>query len=232
MLMVTAIIAAAGRGARMGQGVNKVFIPLDKRPLISYTLEVFEKCGVIEEVILVVGKDDAEHARSLVDEYKWQKIRSIVVGGAERQHSIANALKSLSLKTSWVVVHDGARPFVNGDLLARTVAEARQWGAVGVAVPVKDTIKIADGEGFVAQTPDRSRLWAMQTPQVFSRAILERAYQYCEEAGVKVTDDAALVESLGVKVKLLMGDYRNIKITTPEDLLFAKAILRRENLCE
>lgn len=232
MQMVTAIIAAAGRGARMGQGMNKVFISLDKRPLLSYTLEVFEKCWVIDNIILVVGKDDAERARLLVDEYKYLKIRDIVVGGAERQNSIANALKRVSSKTSWIVVHDGARPFIDGDLVARSVAEARRWGAVGVAVPVKDTIKMADGEGFIEHTPDRSRLWAIQTPQVFSRTILERAYQHCEETGSRVTDDAALVESLGVKVKLIMGDYRNIKITTPEDLLFAKAILRGESLCE
>ena len=226
MLMVTAIIAAAGRGARMGKGMNKVFISLAKRPLLSYTLEVFEKCGAIDDIVLVVGKDDLERARSLVDEYKYLKIREIVAGGTERQDSIANALKRVSAQTGWIVVHDGARPFLDQDLLVRSVAEARQWGAAGVAVPVKDTIKIADDKGFIAETPDRSRLWAMQTPQVFSRTILERAYRHCEETGTKVTDDAALVESLGVKVKLLKGDYRNIKITTPEDLLFAKAILR------
>lgn len=230
--MVTAIIAAAGQGKRMGQGMNKVFIPLDKHPLLSYTIDVFEKCEAINEVIIVVGEEDIEQMRMLIAAYGYQKVRQIVIGGAERQCSIANALKKLTPETRWIAVHDGARPFLRGDLLTRAVEAVKQWGAVGVAVPVKDTIKVVDGEGFVDCTPDRTRLWAMQTPQVFSRNILEEAYRCGEEKGVMATDDAALVEALGVKVKLVLGDYTNIKITTPEDMLFAEAILRRDRLCE
>lgn len=230
--MVTAIIAAAGRGARMGHSMNKVFIPLGGRPLLCYTIQVFEECAAIDEVILVVGEDDAQRAQSLVADGAYRKVRHIVIGGAERQNSIANALKKLAPQTQWIVVHDGARPFVDVRLVARTVAEGKKWGAAGVAVPVKDTIKVADEDGFVAHTPERKNLWAMQTPQVFSRKIMEKAYRYGEETGIAVTDDAALVEATGVKVKLLKGDYTNIKITTPEDLLFAEVILRRERSCE
>jgi 2-C-methyl-D-erythritol 4-phosphate cytidylyltransferase len=216
----------------MGQGMNKVFIPLNNRPLLSYTIDVFEKCEAINEVIIVVGAEDTKRLQSLIADYRYQKVREIVAGGAERQHSIANALKRLSPATRWVVVHDGARPFVSSDLVARAVADARKWGAIGVAVPVKDTVKIVDEDGFVLHTPDRKKIWAMQTPQVFARDILEKAYQYGGESGTLATDDAALVEALGIKVKLLLGDYLNIKITTPEDLLFAEAILGRNGLCE
>lgn len=230
--MVTAIIAAAGRGTRMGQGMNKVFMHLDKRPLLSYTIDIFEKCRAIDEVIIAVGEEDSKALRSLIAGCGYRKVRQIVIGGAERQHSIANALKKLSPETRWVAVHDGARPFVSGDLLARAISDAQKWGAVGVAVPVKDTVKIVDEAGFVECTPERKKLWAMQTPQVFSREILEKAYRHSEQTGFAATDDAALVETLGIKVKLLLGEYTNIKITTPEDMLFAEAILRRGGLCE
>lgn len=230
--MVTAIIAAAGQGTRMGQGMNKVFIPLEKRPLITYAIDTFEKCEAIDEVIMVVGEEDIPRLRSLIADYGYKKVRQIVRGGAERQHSIANAIKKLSPDTRWVAVHDGARPFISIDLLAQAISDAQKWGAVGVAVPVKDTVKIVDEAGFVECTPERKKLWAMQTPQVFSREILEKAYRCSEETGVTATDDAALVEALGIKVKLLLGEYTNIKITTPEDMLFAKAILRRGGTCE
>lgn len=230
--MVTAIIAAAGQGARMGRGINKVFIPLNNRPLLSYTVDIFEKCEAIDEIIIVVGNGDIKRLKSLVAENGYRKVREIVEGGAERQYSIANALKKLSPVTRWVVVHDGARPFVKRDLVARAVSAAQRWGAAGVAVPVKDTVKVVDEDGFVLHTPDRTKLWAMQTPQVFAREILEKAYQSGGKSGTVATDDAALVEALGIKVKLLLGDYTNIKITTPEDLLFAEAILGRGRLCE
>lgn len=230
--MVTAIIAAAGQGTRMGQGINKVFVLLNNRPILSYTIDVFEKCAAIDEVIVVVGEEDREQLDLLIAKYGFRKVSQIVAGGAERQCSVANALRKLSPETQWVVVHDGARPLVSSDLIARAVSEAQQWRAVGVAVPVKDTIKIADPNGFVECTPDRKKLWAIQTPQVFARDILDKAYQHSETVATYATDDAALVEALGIKVKLMMGEYTNIKITTPEDLLFAKAILRGGNLCE
>lgn len=229
--MVTAIIAAAGQGRRMGHGINKVFISLNRRPLLSYTIEVFEKCEAIDEIIIVTGEEDILRLQALVDANGYGKVRLIVAGGMERQQSIDNALQRLSPGTRWVVVHDGARPFVSVEMIAKAVEEARRWGAAGIAVPVKDTVKIADDDGFIKQTPDRNRLWAMQTPQAFARDILERAYRQGDESGLSATDDAALVEALGVKVKLIIGEYTNIKITTPEDLLFAAAILGRMD-CE
>lgn len=224
--MVTAIIAAAGQGKRMGKGMNKVFIPIFNRPLLTYTLDVFEAYPEVRHIVLVAGAEDLERVRAIVESYGYQKFYDIVPGGAERQHSIANALKKVPAETRTVLIHDGARPLITGEIIERALQAVQETGAVGVAVPVKDTIKVADEQGFVLETPDRSKLWAMQTPQVFQRDIIEQAYHKAEEEGFLATDDAGLVERMGIKIKLVMGDYANLKVTTPEDLLMAEAILR------
>jgi 2-C-methyl-D-erythritol 4-phosphate cytidylyltransferase len=227
--MVTAIIAAAGLGKRMGRGINKVFIPLCNRPLISYTLDAFESCTMIDDIIVVVGGEDVEHLQDIVKKYAYGKIRAIVVGGTERQYSIANALKKLSECAQWVLIHDGARPLISQSVIKKAIESVKIYNAVGVGVPVKDTIKVIDKDGFVTTTPDRNVLWAIQTPQVFARNVVVQAYRHAEESGITATDDAALVEQLGVRVKLLMGDYTNLKVTTPEDIMIAEAILRGKN---
>lgn len=230
--MVTVIIAAAGQGKRMGKGTNKVFLALDNRPLLMHTLDIFEKCGVVDQIIVVVGEADVLVLQKLIVEYGYRKITDVVEGGAERQHSISNALHKVSLDTETILIHDGARPLITEQLVRQVLATAQESGAAIAAVPVKDTIKVADKEGFVVETPERAHLWAVQTPQAFRRDILHRAYQVAEQDGCVATDDAGLVERIGMKVRLVMGDYNNLKITTPEDLIIAEAVIKGRKQCE
>jgi 2-C-methyl-D-erythritol 4-phosphate cytidylyltransferase len=224
-MKTVAIISAAGSGKRMGR--PKQFLEIDGQPMIERTLAVFEACGVIDDIVLVVNADEVERAKKL----KSKKIRSVVAGGQERYDSVHNGLKALDKDVSIVVIHDGARPFVTPGIIEKSVAEAQKCGAVVVGVPVKDTLKEVTGNPLpvtrdrltVAHTVDRERIWAAQTPQVFKKDIILRAY---EKAGKKdgVTDDAMLVERMGVEVRMVMGSYRNIKINTPADLLLAQGI--------
>jgi 2-C-methyl-D-erythritol 4-phosphate cytidylyltransferase len=230
--MVTVIIAAAGQGKRMARGINKAFIPLNNRPLLAYTLEAFETCSCIDAIIIVVGAEDMQQMQSIINTYGYRKIQDVVTGGAERQHSIANALKKIAADTEIVLIHDGARPLITPKTIEEVLLAARETGAAIAAVPVKDTIKIANQAGFVVETPDLANLWAVQTPQGFRLDILEQAYRQATEEGVLATDDAGLVERIGVKIKLIMGDYHNLKITTSEDLIVAETILRGRELCE
>ena len=230
--MVTAIIAAAGQGKRMAKGINKAFILLNNRPILAHTLDVFEACAGINDIIVVVGADDIQQTRTIINTYGYRKIKEVVPGGAERQHSIANALKEIPVNTQLVLIHDGARPLVTQKLVMEVLLASNETGAAIVAVPVKDTIKIGNKEGFVLETPDRTNLWAVQTPQVFKRDIIEEAYRQAEQAAVVATDDAGLVERIGVKVRLIMGDYNNLKVTTPEDLVVAETIIRGRKQCE
>lgn len=230
--MVTAIIAAAGQGKRMAKGINKAFILLNNRPILAHTLDVFEACAGINDIIVVVGADDIQQTRTIINTYGYRKIKEVVPGGAERQHSIANALKEIPVNTQLVLIHDGARPLVTQKLVMEVLLASNETGAAIVAVPVKDTIKIGNKEGFVLETPDRTNLWAVQTPQVFKRDIIEEAYRQAELAAVVATDDAGLVERIGVKVRLIMGDYNNLKVTTPEDLVVAETIIRGRKQCE
>jgi len=230
--VVTAIIAAAGQGKRMAKGINKAFILLNNRPILAHTLDVFEACAGINDIIVVVGADDIQQTRTIINTYGYRKIKEVVPGGAERQHSIANALKEIPVNTQLVLIHDGARPLVTQKLVMEVLLASNETGAAIVAVPVKETIKIGNKEGFVLETPDRTNLWAVQTPQVFKRDIIEEAYRQAELAAVVATDDAGLVERIGVKVRLIMGDYNNLKVTTPEDLVVAETIIRGRKQCE
>lgn len=230
MVRVTAIIPAAGQGKRIGAGINKQYLLLAKMPLLLHTLQVFQKEPLIDEVVLVVGKDEVSQCKQeLVDKYGLFKVRSILPGGKERQDSVYQGLQALSPDCRWVVVHDGARPLLTSEVLCRTIKTAREYKTAVAAVPVKDTIKVAGEDGIVLSTPDRKNLWIIQTPQVFDRFFLEKAYEKAYNEGYYGTDDASLVERLGIKVKLVIGDYENIKITTPEDLDLAEAILDRRN---
>ena len=217
-MKTVAIITAAGQGKRMGQ--PKQFIKLAGKSILERTIAVFEETKAIDEIILVVNKEDIKKAEG----FKFSKLTKVVAGGKERQDSVYNGLMALPDDARVIAIHDGARPFVTPAIIKRAVLEAKEFGAVVVAVPVLDTIKQMTNECNI-KTIDRSRLWAAQTPQVFRKEIILRAYQ--EGRGKShVTDDAMLVEKLGLPVKVVMGSSQNIKITTPEDLILAKGILK------
>ena len=218
---VAAIIAAAGESRRMG-GVDKVFAGLGGKPLLAWVIETFEQCSAVNEVVVVVSEPSLEQCREMVAREKWSKVTDICIGGKRRQDSVRAGLNSLG-QCDWVIVHDGARPLVTEDLIDRGLSEARETGAAVAAVPVTDTIKVAAEDGLVGETLSRRNLWAVQTPQVFRFDIISEAYSRVQG---EVTDDASLVEQLGYKVKLYMGSYDNIKVTTPADLALAELLWR------
>lgn len=219
---VGAVIAAAGESRRMG-GRDKVFAPLGGKPILARVIDTFQKCRLVNQIIVVVNARNIEKCRKLVAEERWNKVSDVCAGGKLRQDSVAAGLKKLD-DCRWVVIHDGARPLVTKDLIEGGLKAAQETGAAVAAIPVTDTIKIANDDMLVHQTPSRQNLWAVQTPQVFSHDIIARAY---EQAKDEVTDDASLVEGLGYKVKLYMGSYDNIKITSPQDLALAEVLLKK-----
>jgi 2-C-methyl-D-erythritol 4-phosphate cytidylyltransferase len=221
---VGAIIVAAGQSSRMG-GVDKIFAPLCGKPLLAQLVEAFQDCPSVDEVVVILGKGNLERGQRLVAEYGWSKVIAVCQGGLRRQDSVREGIKRLS-DCQWVVIHDGARPLISTNIIETGLDEAQSSGVAVAAVPVKDTIKLVSGDGFVRQTPNRHDLWAVQTPQVFRFHLLAEAHR---QAAGEVTDDAMLVEQLGHKVKVYMGSYENIKVTTPEDLALAEFILRKRN---
>ena len=233
-----AVVLAGGRGKRMKTTLAKQYLMLQKKPILYYSLEVFEASDLIDDIILVVGKGQIPYCRrEIVENYQFQKIRAVVEGGAERHHSVWEALKILEqngMKKGYVFIHDGARPFINEEILTRAYQEVCKSRACVVGMPVKDTIKIADEQGCIRMTPKRSLVWQIQTPQVFAAELIIPAYreviekeQELLEQGVLITDDAMVVEYGGyAKVKLLQGSYKNIKVTTPEDMVLAEGLLR------
>lgn len=223
-MKISAIIPAAGIGVRMGSGIKKPYLKIGSKPILAHTLQVFEKSLVVDDIFVVVSDEDIKRCKDeVINPYNFHKVADVLAGGKTRQASVFNGIQRTSDDTDIIIVHDGVRPFITEKIIETSVESAFQWGAAVVAVPVKDTIKVADNDNFVSSTPDRSQLWAIQTPQVFRREILIKAHLYAQEQNIDATDDSALVEKLGYKVKLVMGNYRNIKITTPEDLVIAKA---------
>ncbi|UCD54312.1 MAG: 2-C-methyl-D-erythritol 4-phosphate cytidylyltransferase [Dehalococcoidia bacterium] len=214
-----AVIVAAGESQRMG-GVDKVQALLGGKPVLARAVEPFQICRDIDQIVVVVSERNLERGKQMAAGEGWSKVSDVCPGGRRRQDSVAAGLKKLS-DFDWVVVHDGARPLVTVELIEQGLAEAIKTGAAAAAVPVTDTIKVAEGDRIVHQTPPRQNLWAVQTPQVFRYSIIAEAYS---QAKGDVTDDASLVEQLGYKVKLYMGSYDNIKITTPDDLALAEAL--------
>ena len=225
--MVTAIIAAAGQGKRMGRGINKVFIPLSHCPVLVHSARKLSQCPEIGNLVIVTGPDEVADVKELLHNFKELKPWQVVAGGSERQYSIANALGVIDDSVDIIAVHDGARPLIDTEIISSAIAAAREFRAAGVAVPVKDTIKTVDAEGYIIGTPDRQTLWAIQTPQVFEANLLRRAYDEAARDRFLGTDDAGLVERLGVKVKIVTGSYKNLKITTPEDLYMAQALIKQ-----
>jgi 2-C-methyl-D-erythritol 4-phosphate cytidylyltransferase len=201
-------------------GIDKVLAPLAGRPVLSHVLDVFDSCKSIDNIVLVVNQKSLKQCRKLVAELS--KPVEFCLGGKRRQDSVAAGLKQLK-DCEWVIIHDGARPLVTKELIEEGLKAAQETGAAVAAVPVTDTIKVAGDDRIVLETPPRQNLWAVQTPQVFRLDIISKAYQ---QAKGEATDDAALVEQASYKVKLYMGSYDNIKITTPQDLLIAEAIIK------
>lgn len=219
---VGAVIAAAGSSSRMG-GRDKLAEPLDGIPVILRTLAAVEAVPEIREIVVVTREDRVEEYRRLLGQ--CSRLRAVVPGGSTRQESVRNGVRALSPDCTLAAIHDGARPLVTPEVFARCIEAARSCGAATAAVPVKDTIKSADEAGRVLDTPDRSRLWAVQTPQIFDRERYLRAAEEAERRGLSCTDDCQLFEAMGWEVQLVMGDYRNLKLTTPEDFLAAGAYL-------
>ena len=222
-----AIVLAAGSGKRMNSQVHKQYLIIQDRPVLYYSLKEFEDSAV-DEIVLVVGKGEEEFCRKeIVDKYGISKVKAIVEGGKERYHSVFEGLKQTS-DADYVLIHDGARPFVNQDIIRCCIVEVPEYQACVVGMPVKDTIKIADEGGYAKQTPDRKNVWMIQTPQTFSYALIYEAYEeMLKTEDTAITDDAMVLERIkGKKSKLIEGSYRNIKITTPEDLLIANVYLQ------
>ena len=218
----TAIILAAGKGSRMDSDVYKQYMELGGYPLICYPLFVFEQSRV-DEIVLVTGEDETEYCQTqIVDKYQFHKVRKIVRGGSERYLSVYQGLCAIE-DTDIVLIHDGARPFVTVDIIDRTICAAEQYGTGVAAVPAKDTVKIADEQHFVVCTPDRGTVWMMQTPQTFRYPLICQAYERVIRQHIRdITDDAMVVEcGLSQPGKLVEGSYRNIKVTTPEDMEIA-----------
>jgi len=220
---VGAVIVAAGASQRMG-GVDKMFAPLGEKPLLARVVDAFQRCDSIDQIVVVLSGQNLKQGEQLVVEQGWSKVTDVCPGGERRQDSVAAGLDRLS-QCSWVVIHDGARPLVTEDLIEQGLAEAQETGAAIAAVPVTDTIKVAGDDRIVQGTPPRQSLWAAQTPQVFRFDIIAEAYR---QTKYEVTDDARAVEQLGYKVKLYMGSYDNIKVTTPHDLALAEILQRKK----
>jgi 2-C-methyl-D-erythritol 4-phosphate cytidylyltransferase/2-C-methyl-D-erythritol 2,4-cyclodiphosphate synthase len=230
---VGGVILAAGQGERMGTPLNKAFLPLGDRPLLLHSIATFEAAVAVDKYIVVAHPDDMAFCRVLLAPYDLKKLADVVAGGLSRQESAAAGVRALSMDYGLVAVHDAARPLLSVWLLNGAVERIRAGRATGgqavdalvVAVPVNDTVKVVDSEGVVRETPARNGLWIAQTPQIFRRDLLLRAYAEAERDGYVGTDDASLVERLGVTVKVYPGSYDNFKVTTPEDLRAAQAML-------
>ena len=220
------VIVAAGTGSRMNMGINKQFIKLEGKEIIAYTIEKFYNNSNIEDIVVVVKEDESKYIKKeILDKYNFKNVK-IAYGGKERQDSVYNGLKLLDEKCDVVLIHDGARPFVSDKIIDKSIEEAKEHKAIVVGVPVKDTIKVIDNDKNIVDTPNRSVLWAVQTPQTFDYNILIDAYKDAFKNKFYGTDDAMLVERIGYKVKMLEGSYNNIKITTQEDLNIGSQILR------
>ncbi len=237
----TAIVLAAGSGKRMHSSVAKQYMLLGQKPIIWYALNAMEQSEVIDDCILVAAQEDLEYARTdIVQKYGFSKVDTVVAGGEERFLSVMNALHAVEAgglhipnTDGYLFIHDGARPFLTEEMIGKLADAVESCHACVAAMPVKDTIKIADDKGYALQTPDRRAVWSVQTPQVFDTRLVLEAYerlggrlQRMREQGISVTDDAGVVELFtDAKVKMVETSYKNIKITTPEDLVIAESLM-------
>ncbi len=225
--LTSVIIPAAGMGRRMNAPVSKQYLQLNGKPILAHTLDAFEKCPLIDEIILVINPEEQQLCREqVIEAYPYTKIK-VVAGGDTRQQSVYAGLKAVNPLTWIVLIHDGARPLIRQSVIRKSIEETLKHRATVVGVPAKNTIKVINEDGFVEATPDRNYLVEIQTPQTFDYDLIKEAHQKALAAGVVGTDDAFLVEWLKIPVKIVVGDYTNIKITTPEDLTIAEAIIRQ-----
>jgi len=222
-MYVTAVILAAGKGLRFGSGAPKLLAKINSKPVIFYCLDTLCKHPLIKDVIVVVSPETQKSIKEEIKKYKLPKIKAVVLGGKLRQDSVHSGLRAINQKAQLVLIHDAARPFIDRDMVSAVIKEARKSGAAIVGIPVKATIKRVRQGFFVEKTLERSNLWEIQTPQVFKKNLILKAYE--KYGKIPVTDDAMLVEKLGHKVRVVLGSCANIKITTPADLLIARAIL-------
>ena len=222
----TAVILAAGLGKRMQAGHNKQFIEICGQSVLTHTLTVFAQIPEIAKIVLVVRAGEEDTCRNMIPEIAENKT-VLAIGGKERQDSVHNGIRAITWECEYILIHDGARPLVTEEVIRRTLLAAQNSGAAICAVPVKDTIKQADSDGNVLATIPRESLWAVQTPQVFRADLIRRAYENAYVHNHYGTDDSSLVEYLGEKIKIVTGDYENIKITTPEDIPTAEQILQK-----
>ncbi len=216
-----AVIVAAGTASRMG-GIDKVMAILRGEPMIVHTVRAFQNCDAIREIVIVTREDLLRPIMTLCRQF--DKVRAVVAGGDSRPESVSNGLNALSERVKLAAIQDGARPLITWQVIDRVVRAANTYGAAAPAVPVKDTVKVVKG-GVVAATPDRSKLQAVQTPQVFDLDLLRSALKKAREDGAEITDDCSAVERLGMSVKIVEGDERNIKVTTPIDLKIAETLM-------
>lgn len=219
------LIVAAGKGKRMGSEISKQFLTLKGKPILYYTLKAFSQCERINSIILVLSKEELEFARKeIVEKYNFTKVTALVEGGKERQQSVYNGLKAID-NCNIVAIHDGARPFVTTDIIEAGIGYAERFGASACGVRPKDTIKVVSEEGFSVTTPNRNTLMAVQTPQCFKFDLIMECHQKADIEKYSATDDTMILEKYGHRVYLYEGDYKNIKVTTPEDMLLGEEIL-------
>ncbi|MCR5671719.1 MAG: 2-C-methyl-D-erythritol 4-phosphate cytidylyltransferase [Butyrivibrio sp.] len=234
-MKTVAVVLAAGSGSRMHSDVKKQYMEIGGKPLIYYSIKAFEE-SIVDDIIVVVSRGDVDFVKKdIVEKYGFDKVKAVVEGGLARYHSVRLGLLAAAPDTDYAFIHDAARPFVNKDIILRALHAVNDYGACVVGMPAKDTTKIADENGFVESTPNRDRVWTVQTPQVFSYNMILNLYKRLDREegdlmakGVNITDDAMVVEYYSdQKIKLVEGSYNNIKITTPEDIPAAEAILAK-----
>lgn len=221
-----AVIVAAGKGTRMGTRESKQFLDIGGKPVVVQTLEAFNRLPWLENIVLVTGAEDVDRCSGWVREYGLDKVSTVIPGGRERQESVYLGIKQMN--NEWVMIHDGVRPFVTQEEIVACRDTAIREGAAVLGVPVKDTVKQVNGQGLITGTPDRRSLWAVQTPQAFRLSELLEAHEAAQRDGFAGTDDAMLMERIGLPVAVAEGKYSNIKITTPEDLAYAAFLKQRE----
>lgn len=225
---VAAIVPSAGKGARFKSKIHKPYIKLLGKPILAHTLIKLSKNKHIKEIILAVAKEKIVYAREkIIDRYSIKKVK-LVAGGRERRDSVYNALKAVSRDIDYILIHDGIRPLITDELIESLLKAASKCGGSIAGVPVKPTLKIVSKNGSIENTPPREVYWEAQTPQVFKRALIEKAYKQAIEKNIQATDDSMLVERMGIKPKIVFGSYSNIKITTIEDLELAKIFLKKK----
>lgn len=227
-MKIVALIAAAGKGKRMNARISKSFIPIFGKPILAYTIEKFEKCKLIDKIYLIVSREEKELCnRNIITKYNFSKVQELVDGGETRQDSVYNGIKALDKDTDILVIHDGARPLVEETIIRDSIEKAQKYGAAIAAIPIKDTVKKCGKGFFINKTLNREEIWRAQTPQTFKYDLILPAYHKAYKDKYLATDDAAILERYGHRVKLIIGSEENIKITTPFDIIVAENLLKK-----